>query len=149
MFYYFIGSNALFSDFPDVFIPKPKGEITERNGSIALECFVKAVPDCNIYSWTHFAPDNVTKVQEYGGINKHGVLRLQLNDISYMDTGLYICNVSNGIKDYRTYESFATNDLHLVVKGLYRLFLALIRVSQAELRSFSIHISCFEPSIAF
>ena len=117
-----------FSDFPDVFVPKPEEEISERNGSITLECLVKAVPDCNIYSWTHVAPDNKTKVKEYAGNVENNVLRLSLNDISYMDSGMYICSVSNGVEDYQTHNLFATKDIHLLVKGLYTIHTVLLRL---------------------
>ena len=114
------------SDFPDVLITDPRGEITEANVSITLWCLPNALPNIyTFYNWIHLAPDNKTKIQEYTGINDSNSSQLILQDLSYMDSGIYRCSVSNGIVDYQTNDSVATKNLRLLVKGLLRFLFYL------------------------
>ena len=101
-------------------ISQPNGtDIYEGDENILLLC--DAIGDPNSFTftnWTQYAPDRKTIVKEYIPIELSvGKVALTFSTVSYMDSGLYEIQASNGVKEYQTNEMFARSRVIQVVKG--------------------------------
>ena len=84
----------------------------ETDESVSFLCTVKGEPDIYTFAdWIHIAPDLQTVIEHYSGEVRGGQNRLRLQSVTYQDSGLYICNVTNTVKDYKTGNLFAIKDL--------------------------------------
>ena len=96
------------SDFPDVNV-KTENETDE---SISFLCSAKGEPDTYTFAdWIHIAPDFHTIIEHYVGKVSRGQNSLRLQNVSYQDSGLYKCNVTNTVEDYKTGNIFAIKNV--------------------------------------
>ena len=96
------------SDFPDVNVKTTN----ETDKSVWFLCSAKGEPDTYTFAdWIHIAPDLQTVIEHYTGEVNGGQNRLQLQNMTYQDSGLYRCNVTNRVQDYKTGTIFAIKDL--------------------------------------
>ena len=108
--------NSLFlsniSDPPDVAIAL----MNEDPHDIILKCLADGEPPNYTFDrWIHIAPDQTTEIQRYTGNVKGGENMLVLKNATYMDSGYYICNVSNGVSTSTT--PFGTDRKEISVAG--------------------------------
>ena len=96
-------------------------DVQEGDVNVMLLCSAKGEPQkYNFHNWVHYASDGKTLIQEYTSkmINSsHAYLVFQKT--SYMDSGVYECQVDNGIADFTTGLLIATNRTNQLVKGTY------------------------------
>ena len=87
---------------------------------MTIECTAKGEPEAIFYDIKHLAPNRV-KVRDLPGTKATTKQAVALNNLSFMDSGIYICTVSNGIENYVTHDLNATDEVSVVVKGkLYK-----------------------------
>ena len=106
-------------DFPDVSIyTVGNGATSERNLSLTIECTSQGEPQAVFYDITHLAPNGV-KVRDLPGNKGSGKQVVNLDSLSFMDSGIYICTVSSGIENYLTKALNATDEVNVTVKGKF------------------------------
>ena len=104
-------------DFPDVNIYKVgNAETSEMDFNMTIECTATGEPEAIFYDITHMTTNRV-KVRDLTGRKETEKLVVDLNSLSFMDSGIYICTVSNRIANYITHELNATDEVSVVVKG--------------------------------
>ena len=85
---------------------------------MTLECTAKGEPEAIFYGITHLTPNRV-KIRDLPGRKETEKKVIDLTSLSFMDSGIYICTVSNGIQNYITQELNATDEVSVVVKGKF------------------------------
>ena len=93
--------------------------LPETATNVMLLCSAVGEPQDYYFSkWIQYAPDGLTKVSEYESSHiKNGNAFLAFESVSYMNSGIYHCFVSNGIEDFKTGNIVATNSTSQIVKG--------------------------------
>ena len=84
----------------------------ETDESVSFLCSAKGEPDTYTFAdWIHRAPDLNTVIGRYPGEVSGEQNRLQLQNLTYQDSGLYSCKVTNTVEDYKTGNIFAIKDV--------------------------------------
>ena len=88
-----------------------------------LLCSPKGEPQkYNFHKWVHYDSDGKTLIQEYTStVVDSSQAYLVFQNTSYMDSGVYKCQVDNGIADFSTGLLIATNRTNQLVKGTYHI----------------------------
>lgn len=118
-------------DHPDVAISQLNGTILmEGDENIILLCLADGEPSNYTFgNWIQYAPDGATKIKEHSAEKYgNGIVSLTFPNSSYMDSGIFVCNVSNGISDKKGLLVAITNATQ-VVKGEIFLYIGIKNVS--------------------
>ena len=91
---------------------------------MTIECTAKGEPEATFYNITHLSPNRV-KIRDLPGREETEKQVVDLSSLSFMDSGIYICTVSNGIENYITHDLNATDEVSVVVKG--KIFFSLTK----------------------
>lgn len=89
----------------------------KSNRPRSIECEVSGVPDTYNFSWSHYT-SNKQLVRMF---NRRSDRKLILpegdaNDLLYEDSGIYVCNVTNGIED-ESGKLWQKGEIKVVVEG--------------------------------
>lgn len=136
-----------FSDFPVV---QNETVYFERiNRPRTLKCNVLGVPDTYSYSkWLHYTYSNQLVRTLDGQANGKLILpKGDQEDLMYEDSGLYICNVTNHVRD-NDGNIWQTGSINLVVKGEIDFFYKSKHKSSKEIYS-SIFFECDIAVVVF
>lgn len=69
-----------------------------RGNNITLKCLARGEPEQYTFDkWLHVAPDNYTEIETLVGKQNKGENILVLKNVTYMDSGIYVCRVTNNI----------------------------------------------------
>ena len=93
----------------------------EAGESLELTCSASGDPAfMSFRKWLRIAPDLWTHVQEYESHNTSDTIAtLFLHDLTYRDSGVYVCVVCNGVENFETGATAARAEIYIVVKGIY------------------------------
>lgn len=113
-------SVPFFPDFPIVL--SENVTFNDRDRSRTLECKVSGEPNTYNISWFHYSYHNQL-VRMFKNINNK-TLTLPIrdsNDLWYEDSGIYTCNVTNGIPD-DSGNLWQTGKIVVVIEGELALY---------------------------
>ena len=93
----------------------------EAGSTLELFCSANGEADkLHFRNWIHIGPDKMTKIQEYEAeLLTNTTSRLLRDNVTYMDSGLYICSACNGVEDIPTGATAAKDEVYIWVKGNY------------------------------
>lgn len=112
-----ISCLCLFSDPPDVSVTTETVDFF-RGNNITLKCLARGEPEQYTFDkWLHVAPDNYTEIETLVGKQNKGENILVLKNVTYMDSGIYVCRVTNNITIGTI--KFGKADKQISVKGNY------------------------------
>lgn len=113
--------------FPWAFSDPPDADITLQNEDtrdITLKCLANGEPQNYTFEqWVHIAPDRTTEIQRYSGQVNGGENTLILKNVTYMDSGVYTCKVSNPISASTSHVGIDDIEIHVAGEGACLVYL--------------------------
>ena len=96
--------------------------MNEDPHDIILKCLADGEPPNYTFDrWIHIGPNGTTEIQRYTGNVKGSENMLVLKNVTYMDSGYYICRVSNGVST----STIQHKEIHVAGESIRFFFMLL------------------------